>query len=321
MSNDVFPTAVRGLDRNTTKSPKFSTIVQEAPSGNSIRIAQAQNPIWKFYLTFNYLKDRPTDIPISLTYTDLRTMMGFVLAHQGQFNDWLYDDPTDDSVGPAMNGSVPNLQAELQIVSDTTNPVSGVVIASGGTGFNVGDWLGVSGGGGTGAILQVNSASGGVIANFIIVAGGSGYTTTSGVALTVLSGSGTGSPTADITAVTLYYSPIQRNMGGQFYEDVTDLNGGIQVYDNGVAKSSPTDYSVHGPGLSFPGFSSIGLYLLWVAQPSGPVTAQFNFYFRVRFDMDEREFDQWLSDVWAIGGPEETNSNYLTFVTARPPTS
>jgi hypothetical protein len=321
MSNAVFPALVRGLDCNQTKALQFSTIIQKSPSGAATAIIQRQNPMRKWSLTYNYIKDNPLDIPSGLTYTDLQTLEGFIAARQGQGDDFLYDDLTDDFVGPALKGSSPNLQAQLQVVSDSTNPVSAVAIASGGTGFAIGDWLGVAGGGGTGAILQVNTLSGSAIASVIIVNGGSGYATTSGAALTVLSGSGSGSPTADITAVTLYYSPIQRNLGGQFYEDVTDLNGGIEVYDNGVAKSSPTDYSIAGPGLAFPGNSFAGLYLVWTAAPTGPVTAQFNFYFRVHFDMDERAFDQFMHSLWCLNGPEATNSDYLTFETWRPATA
>lgn len=237
MSNAVFPAAVRGLDCNATKTMQFSTIVQKSANGASIAVSQRKNPIWKFSLTFNYIKDNPLDIPIGLTYTDLQTMMGFIAARQGQGDDFLYEDPSDDAVGPALlTGGAPNPQAQLQVVTDDT----------------------------------------------------------------------------------YYYSPVQRNLGGQFYEDVTDLNGGIQVYADGVAKSSPTDYSLLGPGLSIPGYSFGGLYLKWVAMPTAPVTAQFNFYFRVHFDMDERAFDQFMHSLWCLNGPEATNSSYLTFETWRP---
>lgn len=317
MSNAVFPAAVRGLDRNSSKTPEFSTIVQKAPSGSETRILERNNPLWKFSLSYNWIKDDPTDIPAGLTYTDLKTLMGFYLARQGQFDDFLYDDLTDDSVGPALIGGSPNLQAQLQVVADATNPVSAATVASGGSGFNVGDWLAVTGGGGSGAILQVASVTAGAIVTVTIVAGGSGYTTTSGASLAILTGSGSGSPTANITATTLYYSPIQRSLGG-FLEDITDLNGGIQVYANAVAKSSPTDYSIAGPGLSIPGQSFGGLYLAWVSQPTAPVTVQFNFYFRVRFDMDKRDFDKWLYELWCLNGENATNSTQLTFVTSRP---
>ena len=244
MSNAVFPTLIRGLDANSTKTPSFSTIVQSSVAGYTLRVPEMQNPLWQFTLTYNYIKNKANDIPVGLTYTDLQTLMGFYLARQGQLDSFLYDDPTDDSVGPALLiDASPNLQAQLQVVND-----------------------------------------------------------------------GAGN----------YYSPVQRNMGGQFYEDITDLNGGITVYANGVAQvGSGVDYNLLGPGLVIPGYSFGGLYLQWVAgAPAAPVTAQFDFYFRVRFDIDKREFDAFLNEVlWCLGGPDATNSNSLTFVTARPPTA
>jgi hypothetical protein len=61
-------------------------------------------------------------------------------------------------------------------------------------------------------------------------------------------------------------------------------------------------YAVGGPGLAIPGASFEGLYIAWPALPAQPVTAEFNFYFRVRFESDTQDFEQFASDLWAIGG-------------------
>ena len=89
--------------------------------------------------------------------------------------------------------------------------------------------------------------------------------------------------------------PIQRTLDGVFYEDITDLNGAITVYDNGVLrKPLPSiDYTVNGPGLALPTASYMGLYLKWVSEPTGPVTVQFHFYFRVRFQSDSQDFEKF----------------------------
>lgn len=64
-----------------------------------------------------------------------------------------------------------------------------------------------------------------------------------------------------------WYSPIQRNFGGTFYEDVADLNGSIAVYANGTLQTlgaNPTgSYQIVGPGVSFPGYSFMGLAVKW----------------------------------------------------------
>lgn len=112
-----------------------------------------------------------------------------------------------------------------------------------------------------------------------------------------------------------YFSPVQRNVGGQFFEDITDLGpGGITVYTNGALN---VGYTLLGPGLAIPGASFSGLYLAWAAPPAEPVTAQFNFYFRVRFEKDTTAFEQFLQGLWAAGGENSSNSEALYLVTER----
>lgn len=289
MSNQLYPAAVRGLTFTVMKAFEFNTLEQTAPSKVQLRIAQTQNPIWHWSLIYDYLKNIATDIAPGLTYTDLQTLMGFCLARLGSFDDFLFTDPDDNSVGPALIAGVPNTAAQLQVVND-----------------------------------------------------GAGH----------------------------YYSPVQRNMGGQFYEDVTDLNGAITVYANAVLQTGGgTNYTLAGPGLTIPGNSFMGLYLAWVNPPawqashayalnatildpaghiqkvtttgtSGatqptfndaggtttdgtvtwtdqgynpgpatPVTAQFNFYFRVHFEMDQQDFEKFMGFIWTIGGSGSKNGS------------
>lgn len=119
-----------------------------------------------------------------------------------------------------------------------------------------------------------------------------------------------------------FYSPIQQNIGGQFFEDVTDLGvGGITVYANSELMLQPDhdtgDYTVEGPGLAIPGYSFAGPYLKWNAPPAEPITAQFNFLFRVRFESDKFVFEQFLRGLFTAGGSESTNSSSLKLVTER----
>lgn len=64
-----------------------------------------------------------------------------------------------------------------------------------------------------------------------------------------------------------WYSPVQRNFGGTFYEDVCDLNGGISVWANGVLQTlgpNPSgNYTLVGPGLAIPGNSFMGMVIQW----------------------------------------------------------
>ncbi|MHB8303360.1 MAG: DUF2460 domain-containing protein [Acidobacteriaceae bacterium] len=177
MSNAIYP-ALRGLAWTVGKQAGFSTLVHSAPDKYEVRISQMRNPIWSFKLIYEFLKDNPLDLQPGLTDTDLRTLMGFYLARNGQFDDFLLEDPTDNYSGPAMLNGAPNVLAELPLVTD-----------------------------------------------------------------------GLGN----------YFSPLQRSMGG-FFEDITDPNGSVTVYANGVLTNA---FTVEGPGLAVPGASYLGRFLAW----------------------------------------------------------
>jgi len=117
-----------------------------------------------------------------------------------------------------------------------------------------------------------------------------------------------------------YYSPIQRNMGGLFLEDITDLNGALALYQNGVLVTS--GYTLMGPGLALPGYSFQGLYVKWSVIPAAPVTASFNFYFRVKCELDTQDYEEFMAGLWTIGGSGSKNgSGQLKLMTRRPPTA
>ena len=254
MSLPVFP-SLPGLTFTSVKTPKFATLNASAPNGYESRVAQVLNPIWEWTLVFDFLHDFFWGG--FTTVSELRTLMGFFNDQSGMAGSFLFTDPDDNAVGPALASSSPNTPlAELSLVTD-----------------GAGGW----------------------------------------------------------------FSPIQRTLDGVFYEDVTDLNGSIAVYANGVLKSaggSSGEYQVEGPGLAIPGASYMGLYLNWNGtEPAGPITAQFNFYFRVRFASDSQDFEKFLGigaaaglppagqggGYWTIGGSESQNgSGQLKLRTARP---
>jgi hypothetical protein len=241
MSNAIYPSLIHGFTYTFLKTPEFATIVQKSPNGYETRIAQMQNPLWHFTLVYDYLYDhfpsQNNTMPYT-PYTDLATLMGFFLARQGQNDSFLFTDPTDSSVGPAMLSGSPNLQTQLPLVADS----SGV-----------------------------------------------------------------------------FYSPIQRNIGGLFKEDISDLNGLITVYANGVLQAITTNYTIGGPGLALPGASYAGLYLKWVGTPTGPITVQFNFYYRVRFETDSQDFENWMAGLWTIGGgASKSGSGVVKLMSSRP---
>ncbi len=236
MSTPVFP-VMPGLIWPIPRSSEFNTISQETPNFMNTRIVLAQNPRWHWELMFDVLRQ-------SATFNEYQQLQGFILQLRGQGLDFLYSDPSDNHVGPALVSGLPNTpNAELSVVSD-----------------GLGNW----------------------------------------------------------------YSPVQRYMGG-FLEDITNLDGAITVYDNGALQtqvsSAPVagQFVLAGPGLALPGSSYLGLYLEWGAAPTGPVTAEFDFYFLCQMESDLQTFDQFLSIMWTIGGSEAFNSSSLKFQSSRIP--
>lgn len=89
MSDAVFP-VLPGRGWSVEKWPEFSTIVRTAANGAETRTALWSSPRWHFKLTHELLRDDATN--------ELRTLMGFFLARQGQWDDFLFLDPDDNSV-------------------------------------------------------------------------------------------------------------------------------------------------------------------------------------------------------------------------------
>lgn len=98
----LFP-SLPGQGWPVTKSPRFATRTQKAVSGRQLRIADQTLPIWSFTLTLPILRDANDSragagIGLGVGYTELRQLAGFFLALQGGFGQFLFSDPTDNSV-------------------------------------------------------------------------------------------------------------------------------------------------------------------------------------------------------------------------------
>jgi hypothetical protein len=298
MSNAVYPSTIRGLTFTVVKRPEFSTLIQSSSNRYELRLPQTKNPIWHWSLVYDYLKDY--DIQSSLTYTDLRTLAGFFLTHNGQADDFLFSDPDDNSVGPALLTTAWQAQHVYKVGDSILDSAY--------------HWQRVTTGGLSGSTVPAWNHAGGTTTDGSVVWTDQGLYSAAGfpnlLAQLSLDNDGAGN----------YYSPIQRDFGG-FMEDVTDLNGSITVYANGVLQVENADYTVEGPGLALPGKSYAGRYLAWTSAPTQPITAAFNFYFRVRFESDEQDFEKFLNQLWTVGGHGSRGSGEIRLMTARPPYS
>lgn len=275
MSSAIYPSGVRGLTYTVLKAPEFSTLIQTAPNRYEVRIPQTRNPIWHWSLVYDLLRDY--DVQQGYGYTDLRTFMGFFASRLGAFDDFLFDDPDDNYMGPALLTTVWQKTHAYAIDDSVYDGTHWQLAVAGGTsGSSTPSWNHSGGATYDGGVVWVDQGA----------------------------RSGVPNPLAELPIVasgTTNYTPVQRNLGG-FYEDVTDLNGAITVYSNGLLMTEGTDFTINGPGFAVPGNSYYGLYLQWLSMPVAPITAEFHFYFRARFEMDQQDFDKFMNLRWAIDG-------------------
>lgn len=74
-------------------------------------------------------------------------------------------------------------------------------------------------------------------------------------------------------------------------ENVYDLNGAAQIFVNGALKTVTTDYTISATGLvTFVAAPAAAAALTWTG----------SFYWRVRFDSDAQEFENFLYQLWAV---------------------
>lgn len=108
MSNAVFPT-LAGLTWDSQVSPQFNTKVFRSISGLEVRAARMAYPLWKFSLKYELLRDDAAN-------NEMKALLGFFLARQGQFDSFLYSFPTDHAVTTQQFGTGTGAQSAFQLV-------------------------------------------------------------------------------------------------------------------------------------------------------------------------------------------------------------
>lgn len=108
MSNLVF-TPPPGLSWSVFKIPNMNTLVQTATSGKTTRAQLWANPIWKFKMNWEYLRDG------NATPSDVQSILDFFLARGGSFDTFLYTDPTDNAVTTMNFGTGDGVTVAFQL--------------------------------------------------------------------------------------------------------------------------------------------------------------------------------------------------------------
>lgn len=108
MSNDVFPT-LPGLKWGTVKSPIFSTKKLSAASGRGTRGSFWSYPLWKFTLSYEFLRG-------GNGYDELQELVGFFCQRLGQWDSFLFRDPADYTVASQALGVGDGTTKEFRFV-------------------------------------------------------------------------------------------------------------------------------------------------------------------------------------------------------------
>jgi uncharacterized protein (TIGR02217 family) len=98
-----------GLKWDSVKAPEFSTKVMRAVSGKELRAAFMSYPLYTFKLSYEVLRD-------DVANNELKTLAGFFLARQGQYDSFLFSDPSDHAVTAHNFGTGDGTTTAFQLV-------------------------------------------------------------------------------------------------------------------------------------------------------------------------------------------------------------
>jgi len=313
MTLPVFP-ALPGLTFTSLKTPSFKTLVASAPNGYENRVPQTLNPLWEWQLIFDFLHDYYWGS--FTTVSELRTLMGFFNSASGQATSFLYIDPDDNTVGPALVSAAPNTPlAQLQVVNDGLghyfSPIQRTL-----DGVFYED------------ITDLNGAPS-------VYADGSLASVGTGPGEYEVQGPGLVGPGYGFLGMYLAWGNALAWAASTSYAldaEILDPAGHIQK-----ATTAGTSGAAE-PAFNDSGGTTTDGTATWTDQgynpgPSTPITAAFSFYFRVRFQSDKQDFEKFLGAAaaagappagqgggwWTIGGSEAQNgTGTLILRTARP---
>jgi hypothetical protein len=91
MSSLVYPTGIKGLTYEGTRTQMWKTGVQESLSGKESRIGYQQYPIYRWEMNYELLDH-------SLAASEYKAVSGLIGAMNGMFDTFLYVDPVFNTV-------------------------------------------------------------------------------------------------------------------------------------------------------------------------------------------------------------------------------
>lgn len=112
---DVFPLMV-GQQFLQLKTPVWSTDIKTSVSGRERRRALWSYPIWKFKVGYDVLRDQ-AQYPAA---PDIQRLIAFFNAHNGAYQEFLYNDRTDNMVTNQALGLGDGVKASFQLTRTIT---------------------------------------------------------------------------------------------------------------------------------------------------------------------------------------------------------
>jgi len=261
-------TSLPGLAFDVKKKPGFNTRISSAASGNEVRNALMEYPIWEFELTYEFLEDQ------SGAESSLKTILGFFLSRQGAFDSWLFKDPDDylvvngacgDTDGVTTQFSFKRTMGEFQEKIGQIDTVNTITLY---LSIEEADTIPASPGPYT--VTVVNAA------NFTEDLG-------------VVKG---GVPMTKVTAAPAAGEYSVDEGTGIYTFNATDESDAIDISYR--YEIDPVDYTVTMPNLVV--FGS--------APAAGVLSADFQFYFVCRFVEDQLDFEKFADKLWNLNSCE-----------------
>lgn len=104
---DIFPTLI-GQSFLVAKTPTWSTKIATASSGRERRRKTWSYPRWQFKVSYEVLRDLPAT-------PDLERLAAFFLLHAGQYQEFFFFDPGDNTVAGQRFGVGDGITTSFQL--------------------------------------------------------------------------------------------------------------------------------------------------------------------------------------------------------------
>lgn len=109
MSNEVFPNLLT-LTWDRVKKPTWNTLIKTAASGKEYRSALWSYPVWNFTLSYDLLSNSEGLI------SDFQKIISFFNARRGAYEDFLFEDVTDNHGEAVCIGIGDGINRQFQLL-------------------------------------------------------------------------------------------------------------------------------------------------------------------------------------------------------------